>query len=332
MLYQTSPVKDEIMGFLSSIAKVIAPVAKIAAPIAFGPGTGSLIAAGIGGFEGISAAKQPSTDASFNMQGFSQQFSSEQAQIARAHSQAEAEKSRTFSADLAREFAQSGIRWRVQDAKAAGLHPLAALGGSTSSPSISVGSSGVSAPQGSIAGIPGQNLSRARSATLSNLGRHAIRMQELQLERAGLENEYLRSRIATEVAQLGPGMPVEDVPMARTPGHVERISMEPGSVTSSGWLRTGDGGLQKVPSLDAKERIEDQMVPEAAWALSNTARDYLGKGTPPPNSMKPKGTVWSFSRMSNTWYAKYPSRKKPYVIPRWEGGYNKSRTKWKGTY
>lgn len=30
---------------------------------------------------------------------------------------------------LQREFAQSGIRWRVEDAKAAGLHPLFALGG-----------------------------------------------------------------------------------------------------------------------------------------------------------------------------------------------------------
>lgn len=33
-----------------------------------------------------------------------------------------------FQADLQREFAQHGIRWRVEDARAAGLHPLAALG------------------------------------------------------------------------------------------------------------------------------------------------------------------------------------------------------------
>lgn len=39
--------------------------------------------------------------------------------------------------DQQREFAQMGIRWRVEDAKAAGLHPLYALGGSgaTYSPS-----------------------------------------------------------------------------------------------------------------------------------------------------------------------------------------------------
>lgn len=32
------------------------------------------------------------------------------------------------NANLQREFAQHGVRWRVQDAQAAGIHPLAALG------------------------------------------------------------------------------------------------------------------------------------------------------------------------------------------------------------
>lgn len=35
--------------------------------------------------------------------------------------------------DMQREFAQHGIRWKVDDARAAGLHPLAALGAQTSS-------------------------------------------------------------------------------------------------------------------------------------------------------------------------------------------------------
>ena len=37
-----------------------------------------------------------------------------------------------------KEFAQHGIRWKVEDAKAAGLHPLHALGGSTASYSPSM--------------------------------------------------------------------------------------------------------------------------------------------------------------------------------------------------
>lgn len=35
--------------------------------------------------------------------------------------------------DMQREFAQHGVRWKVADAKAAGIHPLAALGASTHS-------------------------------------------------------------------------------------------------------------------------------------------------------------------------------------------------------
>ena len=38
---------------------------------------------------------------------------------------------------LQREFAQNGIRWRAADARAAGLHPLAALGSSGASAPLS---------------------------------------------------------------------------------------------------------------------------------------------------------------------------------------------------
>lgn len=51
--------------------------------------------------------------------------------------------------DFQREFAQMGVRWRVADAKAAGLHPLAALG-----------TSGASATPVPVSSVPdGQNVS-----------------------------------------------------------------------------------------------------------------------------------------------------------------------------
>ena len=40
-----------------------------------------------------------------------------------------------------KEFAQHGLRWKVEDAKQAGINPLVALGASTHSPSASIGSS-----------------------------------------------------------------------------------------------------------------------------------------------------------------------------------------------
>lgn len=63
------------------------------------------------------------------------------------------------NADLQREFAKNSIRWRVADAKAAGIHPLAALGsqGISAAPAyIGGGDSGVSAA--------GQDIGRAISA------------------------------------------------------------------------------------------------------------------------------------------------------------------------
>lgn len=62
------------------------------------------------------------------------------------------------NADLQREFAQHGIRWRVADARAAGLHPLAALGatGASASPAFQAFSS-----------RDGQDISGAMERTLA---------------------------------------------------------------------------------------------------------------------------------------------------------------------
>lgn len=115
---------------------------------------------------------------------------------------------------LQREFAQSGIQWKVQDAKAAGLHPLAALGAQTSSFSpVSVGGS---APQLDL-GSFGQDIGRAVKAAMSANDRAAqdeATARRLSLEKAGLENDILRTELASKMArtsrasgQIGPGFP-----------------------------------------------------------------------------------------------------------------------------
>lgn len=81
------------------------------------------------------------------------------------------------------DFAKNGIRWRVDDAVAAGLSPLAALGSSTigASPVVSVFDQG---PAASSAGNKfrafaqmGQNISRAAMASAESAER-AIRVRE----------------------------------------------------------------------------------------------------------------------------------------------------------
>lgn len=52
-----------------------------------------------------------------------------------------------------RQFAKNQIQWRVEDAKKAGLHPLAALGAPTVSPAVSAGD-----PMGDAVGQMGRNI------------------------------------------------------------------------------------------------------------------------------------------------------------------------------
>lgn len=99
---------------------------------------------------------------------------------------------------LQREFAQSGVRWKVDDAKAAGVHPLFALGAQTHSFSpVSVGGGQeASSSAGDAIAQAGQNIGRAVQAGMTRDERDASSaLTALQLEKAGLENEMLRTQI-----------------------------------------------------------------------------------------------------------------------------------------
>lgn len=132
--------------------------------------------------------------------------------------------------DLQREYARNGIQWRVADARAAGIHPLAALGAQTSSPSaIQVGggsspsapslgsyssptvSPGTPSGMGAAIASAGQDIGRAIAATSGESSRAAQvaeAQQGLQLQNLKLQNELLASQIAkTTGASVGPAMP-----------------------------------------------------------------------------------------------------------------------------
>lgn len=115
-----------------------------------------------------------------------------------------------------REFAQNGIRWKVDDARAAGVHPVFALGASTNSFSpVTVGDTSSSA-MGDAVAQAGQNIGRAAQAAMTMDERKtANTLTALQLEKAGLENDMLRTQIgALRSAQTGPAMPTLGKPGA----------------------------------------------------------------------------------------------------------------------
>lgn len=102
------------------------------------------------------------------------------------------------------DFAQSGIQWKVADAKAAGVHPLYALGASTHSfAPISVGSTDPGWGR-TLAGM-GQDIGRAVQSTQSAPDRNnamLTTLQGLQLENAKLDTEIKKTDLASRVMRL----------------------------------------------------------------------------------------------------------------------------------
>lgn len=110
-------------------------------------------------------------------------------------------------------FAKHGIQWKVEDAKAAGIHPLYALGASTQSYSpVSIGGDDL----GSGLAKAGQDIGRALTAGQSGSQREAAfetGVKKLQLEGLGLDNDIKRARLASMVAtttQAGTPPPLAD--------------------------------------------------------------------------------------------------------------------------
>lgn len=219
------------------------------------------------------------------------------------------------NADLQREFAKKGIRWKVADAQAAGIHPLYALGAQTHS--FQPTSSGD--VMASISDM-GQNVSRAVEATRTAPERSDAALRALQLERAGLENDLLRSQIAQNALSsrspamamasdpyLLPGQSssglVSEKPMKRTMAAPGNPSQEPGAITGVGWERTSSGGLAPVPSADVKQRIEDMLIPELMWSMRQLFMPNLGGGDRPPTHLLKPGEVWEFDYSDQSWKA-----------------------------
>ncbi|UDN67854.1 DNA pilot protein [robinz microvirus RP_152] len=121
----------------------------------------------------------------------------------------------------AKEFAQSGIQWKVADANAAGINPYFALG----APTATYSDSGIGAisPLGETLSNMGQNISRGALANASGPQKVSAQLQTLGLERAGLENDYLRAKIAseqrlsTQAGSPGGALPVPGLPGVSIP-------------------------------------------------------------------------------------------------------------------
>lgn len=106
--------------------------------------------------------------------------------------------------DMQREFAQQGVRWRVEDAKAAGVHPLYALG------------SGVTpfSPQSTSFSEAGQNIGRAAFSGKTEAERATeqanLEVMRSQTARNDAEAAWFASRIRTnaEAGNVATAFPI----------------------------------------------------------------------------------------------------------------------------
>lgn len=218
------------------------------------------------------------------------------------------------NAAMQQRFAQHGIRWKMEDAKRAGISPEYALGASTHSfqPTYTGGQ------MGNAVADAGQNIARAALASSSAPDRQTdAALKAETLRGMKLDNDIKASQF-TSVNRPGnpafpdargnmfPGQgnsPVKDVKLERTGQDPRNRHSEGGSLPSVGWAETADGGLRPIPSQDIKNRIEDQAIPETLWAAQHLIAPNVSMGPKPPQSALPKGySGWSWSYKSQAYY------------------------------
>lgn len=228
---------------------------------------------------------------------------------------------------MQKEFAQSGIQWKVEDAKKAGVHPLYALGAQTHSfAPVSTGSADLSTGLAAA----GQDVSRAMAATAPAQVRndaHTAAMQKIALENGELQNDLLRSQIVKLNTSSTPPMPtpsqrylidgqgatalVEDKALQRTMGAPEALHQEGAAITDVGHALTASGGYTPVMSNDVKQRLEEDLPGMLLWNIRNRLLPSAGINQSPPPAPLPEGyDAWLY----NPWKQEYtPHRRVPYI-------------------
>lgn len=167
--------------------------------------------------------------------------------------------------DAQREFARMGIRWRVEDAKAAGIHPLYALGAQTSSFSpVAVGDT-----MGPAIAQAGQDISRAMDATRTANERQAALMEERALANAARiqQQQNLDRQFALEAQRTSSQLATDEAQRALLYSQARRLDQQQGPPFPSSephwWSRPGRGGEAPVPPVGAVKTTPSEITSAA---------------------------------------------------------------------
>lgn len=203
-----------------------------------------------------------------------------------------------------KEFAQSGIQWRVADAKKAGLHPLAALGANTTSYSPSLQTPGYSGEYGlsDVGSKMGQAVNKLKLKGYDKQMRD-LALREAQAKVKGteievnmLESEYNKLRTNDIDSPNGITLPPKkqngDVhvisPTRIASPSVKQAAQETGSHPSVKFQRFKNS-LVPVMSDSFKQATEDSFIQELPWYIENIAKpSYKGS----KHAIKPSKKEW----------------------------------------
>lgn len=222
-----------------------------------------------------------------------------------------------------RTMATHGVQWKVEDAKKAGIHPLAALGANIQQ----AAPIGASFPSQSYdwMGKAGQNLGRAVSAATSRTEQAATQnyrreLMKAQVTNAHLQNQYLASQIQSQRVSQPPGLPQaktlipgqgdsnvqtrqaakgSTAPETIGPGvklkpveqlrHGSQKQSEAGIHPSVSWTYTGTGYMPLKAKGIVDQTEDDWLANMALWAKRNIGPYFGDKNVPFP---APKGKEW----------------------------------------
>lgn len=194
-----------------------------------------------------------------------------------------AAKSAQKNYEAQKEFAQNGIRWKVADAKAAGIHPLAALGANNASfsPSFTAGDY-------SWLGNAGQNVGRAIESKATRAERelgqamqaetHAEQIRGLKLENDIRAQTLLQMKLdsLSAVKKTGrpPAMPGVDNTVLTGQGDSKYLDKP---VKKFGWAFDNEGNRTLVPGGDYQQLFDDKLLLEYLPFLETTRAAIEGK-------------------------------------------------------
>lgn len=226
-----------------------------------------------------------------------------------------------------KELAKNQIQWRVNDAKAAGLHPLAALGVSPMSYAPVSGS----AVGADYAGVGqslqqmGQDIDRARMAGLDRQERKkALALQDTQtalaLKNQELNNQILEQELISRrvklFQQLTPGMASLyglDRRKYAIPGQDDAVMPRAEGTVATGdpmfqFMQQPNGSYSLEPGNDWSQAYEDKLLVEWLPVLETKLRDFYGRVT--GNEIDgmvydPKYSGWVPKDKGKPWYRRF---------------------------